>query len=106
MRRVPLLITSIFSAVVVSACISGSYDQSIARSLNAGPEDYLQKAVVGPQRDGTFVVATTQVIDPAGTSIAFPGRPTDLALSPDERRSPSNNRALDGNRQERGHRPD
>ena len=83
MRRVPLLITSIFSAVVVSACISGSYDQSIARSLNAGPEDYLQKAVVGPQRDGTFVVATTQVIDPAGTSIAFPGRPTDLALSPD-----------------------
>jgi YVTN family beta-propeller protein len=31
------------------------------------------------------VVATTQVIDPAGQSADFDGRPTDLALSPDEK---------------------
>ena len=45
---------------------------------------FFEQAVVGPQDDGTYVVATTQRIDPAGTTIPFPGRPTDLALNPDQ----------------------
>jgi YVTN family beta-propeller protein len=64
-------------------CVSTPYSQAIGRSLARGPEDFLRKAVVGPQSDGAYVVATTQVVTPAGKSVTFPGRPTDLALSPD-----------------------
>ena len=46
--------------------------------------DLLDRATVGRGDDGTYVVATQQIIDPAGESILFPGRPVDLALSPDE----------------------
>src|SRR5438046_2414091 len=38
---------------------------------------------VGRQDDGTFVVATGQRIEPG--TIAFAGRPTDLAMHPDGR---------------------
>ena len=48
------------------------------------PDVFFEQAIVGPQDDGTYVVATTQRIDPAGTTIQFPGRPTDLALNPDQ----------------------
>ncbi len=46
--------------------------------------DVLEKGTVGRGDDGTYVVATQQIIDPAGESVLFPGRPVDLALSPDE----------------------
>ncbi|MFN2439644.1 MAG: alkaline phosphatase family protein [Chitinophagaceae bacterium] len=39
---------------------------------------------MGPQKDETYIVPTSQIIDPAGTTITFPGRPVDLALNPDE----------------------
>ena len=32
----------------------------------------------------SHVVATTQIVDPAGETVEFPGRRTDPALSPDE----------------------
>lgn len=38
---------------------------------------------VGRQSDGTVIVPTHQTLDPAGIQITFPGRPTDLAISPD-----------------------
>ncbi len=38
---------------------------------------------VGPQSDGTVLVPTNQLLSPAGFQLHFPGRPTDLALSPD-----------------------
>jgi len=38
---------------------------------------------IGPQPDGTVLVPTNQLLDPAGHQLLFPGRPTDLALSPD-----------------------
>jgi YVTN family beta-propeller protein len=41
------------------------------------------KAQVGPAEEGAFVVANGQLIHPAGESLAFSGRPIDLALSPD-----------------------
>jgi len=47
-------------------------------------EAFLEKAKIGPLGDSSFYVATMQVIDPAGTTITFPGRPTDLSLNKDE----------------------
>lgn len=43
-----------------------------------------RRAMVGPQGDGTHVVATSQIINPAGNTVVFPGRPTDLALNNEE----------------------
>ena len=40
---------------------------------------------VGPQSDGSILVPSNQWLRPAGSQIIFPGRPVDLALSPDER---------------------
>jgi len=48
-----------------------------------GAELDRDRAAVGAQADGRIVVPTNQVLDPAGFQIEFPGRPTDLALSPD-----------------------
>ncbi|MCX5768935.1 MAG: bifunctional YncE family protein/alkaline phosphatase family protein [Candidatus Hydrogenedentes bacterium] len=81
MYRLALASVFLFTAV---GCLSSPYSRSIERATETPPEDFLAKAVVGPQGDGTYVVATTQVVAPAGESIEFPGRPTDIALSPDE----------------------
>jgi YVTN family beta-propeller protein len=42
-----------------------------------------QEPVVGPAPAGGMTVTTTQLIRPAGETIEFPGKPVDLALSPD-----------------------
>lgn len=52
--------------------------------LHNSPDPFFERALVGPQEDGTYIVATTQRIDPAGENITFQGRPVDLALNPDE----------------------
>ncbi len=80
-----------FSAVFVALVLAGvgcSSDSNgklpgIERAVARGPQDFLRQAVVGPQGDGTYVVATTQIVSPAGQSVVFRGRPTDLALHPD-----------------------
>ena len=59
----------------------GSY---LDEALQKTPDAYFERAFVGPQDDGTYIVATSQRIDPAGENITFPGRPVDLALNPDE----------------------
>jgi YVTN family beta-propeller protein len=41
---------------------------------------------VGPAKDGGSLVPTGQLIRPAGTTLAFAGRPIDLVLSPDGKR--------------------
>ncbi|MEW6238858.1 MAG: alkaline phosphatase family protein [Candidatus Omnitrophota bacterium] len=40
---------------------------------------------VGFNEDGTLYVPTEQIIEPAGMQVTFPGRPTDFAVSPDEK---------------------
>ncbi|GIV16058.1 MAG: phosphoesterase [Armatimonadota bacterium] len=40
---------------------------------------------VGTQRDSSHLVATAQLVRPAGDSLQFGGRPVDMALSPDGR---------------------
>jgi len=76
---------SIVAWILFSAgCVTGiHHPPGIQEALNRGPETFLDKVVVGPQDDGTYVVATTQRIAPTGETILFPGRPVDLALSPD-----------------------
>ena len=39
---------------------------------------------VGPLPDSTYLVATSQVIDPEGVTIKFPGRPVDICFNKDE----------------------
>ncbi|MDX2443217.1 MAG: bifunctional YncE family protein/alkaline phosphatase family protein [Bacteroidales bacterium] len=46
-------------------------------------KDSLANRKVGPQPDGSILVPTNQLLRPAGFQITFPGRPVDLALSPD-----------------------
>ena len=45
--------------------------------------DFLDTAHVGRNENGTFTTATQQLIDAAGDGVQFPGRPLDLAISPD-----------------------
>ncbi|HZG24183.1 MAG TPA: hypothetical protein VEZ17_06355, partial [Chitinophagaceae bacterium] len=47
-------------------------------------DTFPHNALVGRQDDGRYIVGTSQVIDPAGVSQSFPGRPVDLALNQDE----------------------
>ena len=44
-----------------------------------------QPIKVGPLPDGETVLATSQLIQAAGDSLSFGGRPVDLALSPDDK---------------------
>ncbi|MFC2123365.1 alkaline phosphatase family protein [Bacteroidota bacterium] len=46
-------------------------------------KDKPSSLTVGPQPDGSILVPTNQLLRPAGFQILFPGRPVDLALSPD-----------------------
>lgn len=80
MRRVCVFIV----LVVTSGCVTIQHPSGMDEALRRGPTAFLEKAVVGPQDDGTYVVPTTQVVDPAGKTLLIPGRPVDLALSPDE----------------------
>lgn len=73
---------AVLCLAALAGCVSSPFRRGIEQSLGEGP-DALRKAVVGPQGDGTYVVATTQTLSPAGHQILFPGRPTDLDLSPD-----------------------
>ena len=47
-------------------------------------DSFGKESLVGPQSGNAYVVSTSQVIDPAGKTITFPGRPVDLALNSNE----------------------
>ena len=47
-------------------------------------DKFEKNSLVGKQRDGSYIVPTSQIIDPAGTTITFAGRPVDLALNTGE----------------------
>lgn len=44
-------------------------------------DTFPHEALVGRQDDGTYIVGTSQIIDPAGVTRSFPGRPVDLVLN-------------------------
>ena len=45
----------------------------------------IQRVNIGPTSDGRIVVPTNQVLTPAGRQVLFPGRPSDVVLSPEKR---------------------
>ncbi len=84
------ILTIIFATLIfisISSCTDKKDDNQssyLDEVLKIAPNDYFENAIVGQQEDGSYIVATTQRIDPAGKSITFPGRPVDLALNADE----------------------
>lgn len=54
-------------------------------SCNNRKEEALIDLKVGPQPDGSILVPSNQLLRPAGLQIDLPGRPVDLALTPDGR---------------------
>lgn len=47
-------------------------------------DTFEKKSKVGKQENNSYIVQTSQIIDPAGKTVVFPGRPVDLALNPEE----------------------
>lgn len=54
-----------------------------AMRLHAGPGTHGDKATIGKQNNGTYLVPTGQTIQPVGKYLPFDNRPLDLALRPD-----------------------
>jgi YVTN family beta-propeller protein len=76
-RAIPLCLTLVLCAITL---------YSIAQTKPyAGKDKFAKKSRVGKQKDGSYIVSTSQIIDPAGNQVTFPGRPTDLAISSSER---------------------
>ena len=48
-------------------------------------KNVLSNQQVGPQPDGSILVPSNQLLRPAGFQVYLPGRPVDLALTPDEK---------------------
>ncbi|NOY37353.1 MAG: YncE family protein, partial [Chlorobi bacterium] len=67
----------IYRSILVSLAIMLSQCHS-----EKEPDDFSSPAV-GPQPDGSILVPSNQLLRPAGFQLLFPGRPVDLALSPD-----------------------
>lgn len=67
----------------IGLLLSGSFDNPLWASDEA---DSNQRVNIGPTDEGgRIVVPTNQVLTPAGRQVLFPGRPADVALSPDRR---------------------
>ncbi len=71
-------IKSIHSALFVIFLALLSFQRSEAQ-IN------VKNIKVGPQADGSILVPSNQLLRPAGFQVYFPGRPVDLALSPDKK---------------------
>jgi len=54
-------------------------------SFTSEAQDSGKNIQVGPQPDGSILVPTNQLLRPAGLQVYFPGRPVDLALTPDRK---------------------
>ncbi len=75
---------AVFSAALLLLSDCSSVKEAGTQSLLRSARDTLsEQAMVGPQGNGAYVVTTSQIIDPAGKTLTFPGRPVDLALNPE-----------------------
>ncbi len=54
-------------------------------TLTSEAQKPVKNIQVGPQPDGSILVPTNQLLRPAGLQVYFPGRPIDLALTPDRK---------------------
>jgi YVTN family beta-propeller protein len=73
----------LFSFIMIAflALTGCKNDQNSASQFTEAPDIFNRRSLVGLQDDSTHVVATSQIINPAGNTVIFPGRPTDLALN-------------------------
>jgi YVTN family beta-propeller protein len=77
----------VFVCVLLLFCSLRGASQRKLQAIEKVKRDkntFEKKTLVGPQGNNAYVVSTSQIIDPAGKTIAFPGRPVDLALNVEE----------------------
>ncbi|MDF3078919.1 MAG: Phosphoesterase family protein [Sphingobacteriaceae bacterium] len=74
------------SLIIVAIFLAGCVSSKLADRLKNGTDDsrFAKQSKAGPQKDGSYIVPTSQTITPAGKTVTFPGRPFDIALNPDE----------------------
>lgn len=76
--------TSLVTCALIIGCESENNKSQTGIQFTDTLDMFNRRAMVGPQDDGSHVVATSQIINPAGKTVIFPGRPTDLALNNSE----------------------
>lgn len=76
-----LISISLIGILILTNCSSDTGSNQSEVKFTDTLDLFNRRAMVGLQDDGTHVVATSQIINPAGNTIVFPGRPTDLALN-------------------------
>jgi len=74
------------SLLLFSGCVTTTDhdDEDGPDLVSKRPTDFLDQVVVGPLGDGTYIVPTNQLIDPAGTTVDFPGRPVAVVRHPSD----------------------
>src|SRR3954470_5139217 len=77
------ILTQFFLLIIFFSCSSSHASAQIKQRKET--ERFEKNSLVGKQKDNSYVVPTAQVIDAAGKTVTFLGRPVDLALSPDEK---------------------
>jgi DNA-binding beta-propeller fold protein YncE len=75
-------ITLIFITLTsLAGCGMNKKDWNMNALFEKVKDQFKNNSVIGLQDDNSRIVATSQLIDPAGETINFPGRPLDLALN-------------------------
>lgn len=75
------VIIAFSSLISLSGCGVNNKEWNLNTLFEKSKDKFKSNSVVGAQEDNTRIVATSQIIDPAGETISFPGRPVDLALN-------------------------
>ena len=89
MKICPVQLSGITSLLLVLqlllllACSTPTH-MSAEKEKKSLKDQFEKDAQVGRRNDESYIVPTSQIIDPAGTTITFPGRPVDLALNKNE----------------------
>jgi YVTN family beta-propeller protein len=76
-------LTILLILIVSGGCTSGLRNR-LPENTGSKEDIFENLSKVGPADKDSYVVSTSQIIDPAGETVVFPGRPVDLALNPDE----------------------
>lgn len=72
MKRARFLSGLFLVLVFIPGCTTGK--RTGLENLKEKADEFGKEALIGPQHDESYVVATSQVIDPAGETVVFPGQ--------------------------------
>jgi len=78
-RSNSLIISAFF--LILTGCGSNKKPWELGQLFESTKDKFPYEATLGPQSDSTYIVSTSQIINPAGDTKVFPGRPVDLALN-------------------------